>query len=223
VNISPALKTLQGDPRWMPATQYFQALSHRKGSKATASEITFSKAFKGDPSLIILDTVMSLRTQYSALHKKLSIWKVTNANTPLAEFARKAPTSIAPQGGSVSKARQESIKGVAQAILGFGTSSDNDWERFVKWAKQAEALRYAHRLDPVGSVKGVGTAAFTYLLMRAGIDTIKPDVRVKQELVHSGLAASVQSLGDLEALVLAECMAAQLGVTRLWFDQLLWL
>ena len=222
MDVTPALNSLRFDPRWQPAVSYFQALATQNSAQATADEAAFMKAMQGEAPLVVLDVVMSLRTRYATLAPKLASWHQANPTTTLADFATAPPTSIAPRGGLVSAKRQASIKGIAAALLEVGNSNDSDWKRLTTWAKNAEALRYTHTLDSVGAVKGVGVAAYTYLLMRSGVDTIKPDVRIKEELVKSGLASSTKALDDHSALLLAECMAQELGVTRLWFDQLLW-
>ncbi len=222
MDVTPALKSLRRDPRWKPAVTYFKGLKKQNGTKATAATAAFKKAMQGEAPLVVLDVVMSLRAKYATLAPKLASWHQANPTTTLADFAKSPPKAIAKSAGLVSAKRQATIKGVAAALLEVGNANDSDWKRLTTWAKDAEALRYTHTLDSVGAVKGVGVAAYTYLLMRAGVDTIKPDVRIKEELVKSGLASSTKALDDHSALLLAECMAQELGVTRLWFDQLLW-
>jgi hypothetical protein len=71
----------------------------------------------------------------------------------------------------------------------------------------------------VGTVRGIGIALFAYLRMLGGADAIKPDTRVIKALRRAGLSVA-RDAGA--ALLLGEGMAEELGVGRLWFDQLLW-
>jgi len=90
-----------------------------------------------------------------------------------------------------------------------------------QWADEVEPFRYVWCLDPyVGAVSGIGIALFAYLRMLAGADAIKPDTRVRKALKRGGLTPPPGD--DRAVLLLAEAMAEELAVSRLWFDQLLW-
>jgi hypothetical protein len=53
----------------------------------------------------------------------------------------------------------------------FESSGVTDHESLVTWAKAADFRR-----DFQGQVKGLGYAAFQWLTMRCGVETVKPDV-----------------------------------------------
>ncbi len=75
-------------------------------------------------------------------------------------------------------------------------------------------------LDPyVGSVTGIGIALFCYLRMRSGADAIKPDVRVRKALEQFSFTIPA---GGAALLAVSSVLAAELGVSRLVLDQLLW-
>jgi hypothetical protein len=56
--------------------------------------------------------------------------------------------------------------------------------------------------------------------MRCGADALKPDLRVARALRHLGFP--VAGADGHALLVLARCVAAEIGVDLLTLDQLLW-
>jgi len=87
----------------------------------------------------------------------------------------------------------------------------------------AEALRtWAHdsefRRDFEGRVKGLGRAVYEALVMRQGVDTVKPDVHV-----HRFAAAAVgRRLGDDDVVEVVTRAAARLGVPAHQLDWRIW-
>lgn len=72
------------------------------------------------------------------------------------------------------------MRQLASGLLRFGADmgSGNDDEAVEGWARTVAPLEVAPALDPyVGAVKGIGIALFCYMRMRAGADSLKPDVR----------------------------------------------
>lgn len=88
------------------------------------------------------------------------------------------------------------------------------------WADGVQHLEHAPKLDPVvGGVPGIGPALFAYMRMRCGADALKPDLRVAAALRELGFGVP----GDEHSiLVIARAAAAELGVSLLVLDQLLW-
>ena len=69
-----------------------------------------------------------------------------------------------------------------------------------------------------GRVRGLGPAVYQWLVMRQGVDTIKPDVHVRR----FAEAAVGRPLGDRD-LIDAVCRAAQrLGIKAYEFDWRIW-
>ena len=66
---------------------------------------------------------------------------------------------------------------------------------------------------------GIGPALFAYMRMRCGADALKPDLRVAAALRELGFGVP----GDEHSiLVIARAAAAELDVSLLVLDQLLW-
>jgi hypothetical protein len=81
------------------------------------------------------------------------------------------------------------------------------------WAEQAEFKR-----DFAGRVKGLGTAVFQWLVMRQGIDTVKPDVHVRR----FAEAAVGRNLSDAEVVDLVTRAATELNIPARELDWRIW-
>jgi glycerate kinase len=71
----------------------------------------------------------------------------------------------------------------------------------------------------VGAVNGIGVGLFAYLRMRAGSDALKPDRRLRMNLSNLGFRIPRT---DVDLILVGEGAAEELGVSRLYLDQLLW-
>jgi hypothetical protein len=81
------------------------------------------------------------------------------------------------------------------------------------WAHASEFER-----DFAGRVKGLGRAVYQSLLMRQGIDTVKPDVHLRR----FGEAAVGRPLGDSDLIELTTRAARRLGVPAADLDYRIW-
>jgi hypothetical protein len=66
----------------------------------------------------------------------------------------------------------------------FRTIGVTNQQELKRWA-----LTSTFKMDFEGRVKGLGPAVYQWLVMRQGVDTIKPDVHVRR-FVESAVAAS---------------------------------
>jgi len=88
------------------------------------------------------------------------------------------------------------------------------------WAVGVAELEHAPDLDPyVGAVKGIGPALFAYIRMRCGADALKPDLRVYRALRSFGFKVPRD---EHALLIVSAAAAAELGISRLVLDQMLW-
>ncbi|MBK3338649.1 hypothetical protein [Burkholderia pseudomallei] len=100
------------------------------------------------------------------------------------------------------------------ARLGRLDTADDDFKVISEWARTTDVSTKAQ--DPVGQIKGVGIATFQHLRMTFGIDTVKPDRRVKEVLEREfGLR-----LSDRQSILAIEEMAKVTGYTSLLIDQI---
>ena len=88
-----------------------------------------------------------------------------------------------------------------------------DAETLRAWAHASEFER-----DFAGRVKGLGRAVYQSLLMRQGVDTVKPDVHVRR----FAETAVGRPLGDADLIELTIRAARRLGVRAADLDYRIW-
>ncbi len=95
----------------------------------------------------------------------------------------------------------------------FHSIAVTDQERLRYWASRADFKR-----DFEGKVKGLGIAVFQWLVMRQGVETVKPDVHIHR-FVKTVLGRGVS---DEEAIDIMEQAAAQMGLKAYELDWRVW-
>jgi hypothetical protein len=88
-----------------------------------------------------------------------------------------------------------------------------DQESLRAWAAGSDFQR-----DFEGKVKGLGLAAYKSLMMRQGVDTVKPDTHVKRFVE----AAIGRRASDAEVVTLVENAARELGLPAADLDWRIW-
>ena len=88
-----------------------------------------------------------------------------------------------------------------------------DQEQLKHWA-----LRSTFKTDFEGRVKGLGPAVYQWLVMRQGVDTVKPDVHVRR----FAEAAVGRNLNDQEVIELTTRAAARIGIKAFELDWRIW-
>jgi hypothetical protein len=106
--------------------------------------------------------------------------------------------------------RAEQLRGLARYLESVGVT---DQEALRKWAETSSFEK-----DFQGQVKGLGPAVYQWLIMRQGVDTVKPDVHVRRFAEK----AVERPLNDNEVVEGVERAAADLGLTALEFDWRIW-
>lgn len=106
--------------------------------------------------------------------------------------------------------RAEQLRGLARYFESLGVT---DQTALREWAETS-----SFEEDFQGQVKGLGTAVYQWLIMRQGVDTVKPDVHVRRFAEE----AVGRPLTDAEVVESVESAAASLGLTALEFDWRIW-
>lgn len=88
-----------------------------------------------------------------------------------------------------------------------------DQEALKAWAEQSDFKR-----DFEGRVKGLGIAVYQWLVMRQGVDTVKPDVH----LWRFAEAAVGRPLSDLDVVEVVTRAAEQIGIDAYELDWRIW-
>jgi len=82
-------------------------------------------------------------------------------------------------------------------------SFNDDWEAIQDWAKKVDIRNLEN--DIIGKIKGIGLATVQNLRLICGIDTVKPDVHVKEALKEIGLGNEVEVVELLSELTDYSC------------------
>jgi hypothetical protein len=95
----------------------------------------------------------------------------------------------------------------------FESCGVTNQDSLVRWAQAADFRR-----DFEGRVKGLGYAAFQWLTMRCGVETVKPDVHTRR-FTERCLS---RALTDTDVVELVTCAARQLGMPVRSLDLAIW-
>lgn len=72
--------------------------------------------------------------------------------------------------------------------------------------------------DMAGKVKGIGFGIYKWLVMRQGVETIKPDI-----WVHRFLKQAIgRDMSDVETVKILEAAAEQIGIKAYELDWRIW-
>jgi hypothetical protein len=106
--------------------------------------------------------------------------------------------------------RAQQLRELARYFRRIGVA---DQERLKQWA-----LTSTFKNDFEGRVKGLGPAVYQWLVMRQGVDTVKPDVHVRR----FAEAAVGRKLNDQDVIELTTRAAARIGVKAFELDWRIW-
>ncbi len=106
--------------------------------------------------------------------------------------------------------RVEQLRGLVRYFRSIGVI---DQERLRRWAARSNFPR-----DFEGRVRGLGIAVYQWLVMRQGVNTVKPDVHV-----HRFAAAAVgRPLTDREVVEVVTQAAQRIGLNAYELDWRIW-
>jgi hypothetical protein len=106
--------------------------------------------------------------------------------------------------------RAQQLRGLVRYFRSIGVV---DRKTLRAWARQSEFRR-----DFEGRVKGLGVAVYQSLVMRQGVDTVKPDVHVRR----FAEAAVGRRLSDAELIEVVTRAADELGIKATELDWRIW-
>ncbi len=194
------------------------------GLSALAGATGYAATYAGDRATMLFDVVDSNQHSYrNRVLRNVATFRQQWPGLTIGQLALGGPQFT---GLGLTAARWQTVVGLAGALSAYqathgALTGAYDDVVVAGWARSVEPVRLTPALDPfVGAVPGISYALFAYLRMRSGADAVKPDGRVRTRL---------QALGVLPwrpdpptAIVACEALAAELGLTRLQVDQLLW-
>lgn len=193
------------------------------------------KRYGGRAPLIIVDTVFSLRRRYLPMVRNvLRSFYQEFPEKDLGRLAKCNPSwlcrkftpnlSSNPNHSFSNISRWRNVVEIAKRFVenyGDDINAIHEWAKNDKWARNAILLTYWGDAIVKG-LKGIGISAIQYLRMQAGVDTIKPDIRVKEALSDLGIKYRSDYRNDSEVVQLCENLAKELGIKPKEFDFILW-
>lgn len=214
-----ALLVMRKRSRWPEAVERLRDLAaSRRDGPLRAAEV-YGEIYQGRRGAMVFDVVVSRQRKYqSVVLPRVEQWAATVDAPSLASLAH---MEVNAKQFGLQRTEPVTMQAVASNLLSFceaeGLAED---EGCRAWAEGVQGLEHAPKLDPVvGGVSGIGPALFAYMRMRCGADALKPDLRVAGSLREMGFDVP----GDEHSiLVVARAAAAELGVSLLVLDQLLW-
>ena len=97
------------------------------------------------------------------------------------------------------------------------TTVESDYEVMKKWARSVSVKDWEN--DPISQIKGIGLATFQHLRMSFGINTVKPDQRVK-EVLQKAFECFKLSTTSKNTILAVEEIAEITGYKVLQIDQI---
>lgn len=203
---------------WSTAIERLRALHAARGAQAKERAAQCGRVYLGRRAAMVFDVVASRQRRYE---QRVVPLVERFAQLPAAGSLKALASHGPGPGFGLRSGEADTMQGVAAGLVRFAERHGLDHEEAVRtWAESTEIVVEAPGLDPyVGAVRGIGVALFAYLRMRSGGDGIKPDLRVRRALTDLGFELP---LGDVALLRTAGAAGAELGISLLELDQLLW-
>jgi hypothetical protein len=177
---------------------------------------------EGDFVLNLLETVLDYMLQTTVVVKALEHYKAHRWDEirSLADLEAVLARYRADQEGNTDLAlylwgyklwtRAGQLRGLAGHFRAIGVT---DAESLRRWAETS-----TFKADFEGKVKGLGLAVYQALVMRQGVDTVKPDVHVRR----FAEAAVGRRLNDGEVVELVSEAATRVGLRAIELDWRIW-
>jgi len=195
-------------------------------AKREADKWLRKERYGGRAPLIIVDTIFSLRRKYLPMVRNVlrsfyqefpekDLGRLAKCN-PLWLCRKFTPnSSIGDQNHPLSDISR--WQNVVEIVKRFLENYGDDIDAIHKWATNVNLCSYQN--DPIAKgLRGIGISAIQYLRMQAGVDTVKPEIRVKKVLSD----LHVPYRDDLELVELCKKLAMELEIRPIEFDFILW-
>jgi hypothetical protein len=213
------LPVMRKRPRWRAAVERLRDLAASRGEGPHRAAEAYGEVYRGRRGAMVFDVVASRQRKYqSVVVPRVAKWAATVDQPSLAVLSQ---TEVDAKEFGLQRTEPVTMQTVAINLLSFSQAEGLSEDAGCRaWADGVQGLEHAPKLDPVvGGVSGIGPALFAYMRMRCGADALKPDLRVAGSLRELGFEVP----GDEHSiLVVARAAAAELGVSLLVLDQLLW-
>lgn len=196
-------------------------LSILESAKKSAS--FFTQNARSSSAIAVMDVILAAHRDYNkqVLNHVLKLRETYPKLTfcGLARLLQEYPTatSFKEIWGHNDEGKFQTLCAVIEKILPLLDGQDdikNDFEVMERWATSASLKN--RKDDVIGSVKNIGVATYQHLRMNFGVNTLKPDQRVKEVLKNE----FELDINATKAILAVEEIAEICGMELLVVDQI---
>lgn len=202
------LKTL---PTWNSSVASLTRMIEKGNSRESAAEI--QKLYVDKRGTMVVDVIASRRRRYeSQVRDRILPEYARNAkDASLKALSEDEPTYLRLRNGE-----SRAMSNLATFLLTFSDGGDDE-DTVANFAKRSDDWGVRHEAL---AIKGVGPVLYEYLRLLSGVDTLKPDSRVRHSLYTLGFP--VHWFSDEGVLQLCMQLAAAANCSLVELDQALW-
>lgn len=156
---------------------------------AEKSTINFTNKFHKKPAIGLLSVVLAANRNYNKVVEP-NLKRIEEEEPNLKSFEQlsnfileKTQDEFYTFWGHKDEKKYNTLKNILVAVEKLRKiypNAQNDFDLMNKWANDADLLNYDE--DLIGKIPNIAIATFQHLRMVFGVDTIKPDQRVKEVL-----------------------------------------
>ena len=203
--------------------EQYGAITIRQASEL--STINYTKNSKERPAIGLISVVLAANRNYNKVVEP-NLVRIKHEFPALKIFDQleeilsvKSQDEFYTFWGHKDAKKYNTLKSLLLAVRKLRDKYDhaiNDFELLHKWGKDADIINY--KQDIIGSIPNIAVATFQHLRMEFGIDTVKPDQRVKEVL---DFEFGLTRLSDVKAIVAVQQIAEIAGLKVITIDQIL--
>ncbi len=175
------------------------------------------------PAAVIVNTALAMRQRWATANPRLKNFKKRYPNVGNLVELKRLVDSMSERdfcrdilGMNIKKSgfwRYQMLKDLLDAFLDYKRRNSlvDDWETMLQWGREVD-LGNLER-DPLGNIRNVDVATIQNIRLSLGIDTVKPDVHVKNAL---------NFLLDKNPIQFTELISKHTGYPCIELDQIFW-
>ena len=192
---------------------------------AEKSTSDYTSKFQIKPAIGVLSVVLAANRNYNKVVEP-NLRKIEEEKPNLKAFqqlskiiSEKTQDEFYEFWGHKDKKKYDTLKNILLAVEELRKKYPNtkdDFDLMNKWAVNADLPNY--NKDIIGKISNIAVATFQHLRMVFGVDTIKPDQRVKEVLDYE---FNLPRLSDITVIKAVEQIASISNLKVITIDQIL--
>ncbi len=194
---------------------------------AEASTLIFSDKWQQKPAIGLISVVLAANRAYNKVVEP-NLKRIEQNYPELKSFndlsiliKSKSPEEFYDIWGHKDEKKYKTLKSLLAEIEKLKQvfkTAKNDFDLMNQWGAPENIDLLNYRQDPIGSLNNIGLATFQHLRMVFGVDTVKPDQRVKEVLEYE---FGFTGLTDIKAVKAVGQIAAIASLKVITIDQIL--